>query len=95
VKPACPYEQCEPGWGAGFSVFESQPSKKGRIEKTADGEVIRWTGNQCYQILVSSNILHRGMNKCFANLDKAGARGDLFKHMKEVPLPEEKAMDVP
>jgi hypothetical protein len=95
VKPACPFEECEPGWGSGFSVFESQASKKGRIEKTPDGEVIRWSNNYCYQILVSSNEMHRGMTKCQAPLGKLAVRGDLFKHMKEAPPPEERAIDVP
>ena len=31
--PACPYERCEPGWGANSEIFESQHSKAGRIEK--------------------------------------------------------------
>jgi hypothetical protein len=95
VKPACPFEKCEPNWGADSSIFESQSTKKGRIEKTPDGEVIRWTSNRCYQILVTPNIMHRGMWKCFVPLGKSGARGDLFKHMKEVPPPEERATDVP
>jgi hypothetical protein len=92
-KPKCPFEQCEPGWGAAPSVFPS--SKRGRIEKTADGEVIHWTSNNCYQILVTPNIFHRGMNKCVASLDKKSARGDLFDHMNDVPPPEERAFDVP
>jgi hypothetical protein len=92
-KPPCPFEQCEPGWGAGFSVFER--SKRGRIEKIADGEVIRWISNNCYQILVTPNILHRGMNKCVKYLDKQSARGDLFDHMNDVSPPEERGFDVP
>jgi hypothetical protein len=92
-KPACPFEQCEPGWGAGPSVFEH--SKRGRIEKTPDGEVIRWTSNHCYQVLVSPNEFHRSLNKCVKDLDKKAARGDLFDHMNDVPLPEEKGFDVP
>jgi hypothetical protein len=93
VKPPCPFEQCEPGWGAPPSVFER--SKRGRIEKTLDGEVIRWTSNHCYQILITPELLHRGMNKCVASLGKKQARGDLFDHMNDVPVPEERAVDVP
>ncbi len=52
VKPSCPFERCEPGWGAGPSVFDSTATKKGRVEQTVDGEVIRWTSNNCYQILI-------------------------------------------
>lgn len=95
TKPPCPFEKCEPNWGAGFSVFESQSSKKGRIEKTPDQEVIRWTSDHCYQILITPNLLHRGMTKCQMPLGKSAARGDLFKHMKEVPPPGDRATDVP
>ena len=92
-KQACPFEHCEPGWDGEFSVFES--SKAGRIEKAADDEVIRWISNRCYQILVSPNPMHKAMTKCVTPLDKAPARGDLFKHMHEAPPPPERATDVP
>lgn len=93
-KP-CPFEQCEPGWGRGFSIFEQDHTKAGRIEKTADGEVIRWKSNNCYQILISADPRHRGATKCFVYLQKRQARGDLFEHMREVPPPAERATDVP
>ena len=95
VKPPCPFEKCEPTWGADFSVFGDQSAKKGRIEKTPDGELIRWTSESCYQILITDNIMHRAMTKCIKPLRKDAARGDLFKHMRDVPPPEEKATDVP
>jgi hypothetical protein len=94
-RPACPFEKCEDGWGEGFSVFKDYESRKGRIEKVGDGEVIRWTSDRCYQILVTPNLLHRGMTRCIAPLDGKGPRGDLFKHMKELPLPADRATDVP
>jgi hypothetical protein len=94
-KPPCPFEKCEPGWGSAPSVFDSTATKKGRIEKTLDGEVIRWTSNRCYQILVTSNLLHRGMTRCVQPLGKKAARGDLFKHMNDVPPPEDRATEVP
>jgi hypothetical protein len=94
-KPPCPFEKCEPGWGAPPSVFDSTATKAGRIEKTADGEVIRWISNRCYQILVTPNILHRAMTRCVQPLGKKAARGDLFKHMKEPPPPADRATDVP
>ena len=95
VKPACPFEKCEPNWGTGFSIFQSQATKAGRIEKAPDGEVIRWTSDRCFQILVTPNLMHRGMTKCQMPLKKSGPRGDLFKHMKEAPPPEDRATDVP
>ncbi len=91
--PQCPFEACEPGWGAGPSVFES--NKAGRIEKTDDGETIRWTSNQCYQILVTHNLLHRGMSRCAVALEKRSARGDLFEHMKEAAPPGARPTGVP
>jgi hypothetical protein len=94
-KPACPFEKCEGNWGEGFSVFKDYGTKKGRIEKAGDGEVIRWTSERCYQILISPNIFHRGMTRCVVPLDKQSARGDLFKHMKDPPPPAERATDVP
>jgi hypothetical protein len=94
-KPACPFEKCEPTYGTGFSIFESQNTKAGRIEKTPDGEVIRWTSNRCFQILITPNLMHRGMTKCVMPLKKSAPRGDLFKHMNEVPPPAERATDVP
>jgi hypothetical protein len=95
AKPPCPFEKCEPNWRAGSSIFESENTKAGRIEKAADGEVIRWISNRCFQILVTPNLMHRGMTKCVTPLKKAAPRGDLFKHMKEAPPPEERATDVP
>jgi hypothetical protein len=94
-KPPCPFEKCEPGWGAAPSVFDSTATKAGRIEKTSDGEVIRWISNRCYQILVTPNIFHRAMTRCVQPLDKKAARGDLFKHMNDAPPPEDRATDVP
>lgn len=81
--------------GARVTVFKDYGTKKGRIEKAGDGEVIRWTSDHCYQILVTPNVLHRGMTRCVAPLDKKGPRGDLFKHMKEAPPPPDRATDVP
>jgi hypothetical protein len=102
LKPACPFERCEPNWGVDLGIFESQHTKRGRVEKipddtqkTPDGEVIRWINNHCYQILVTANKLHRNMWKCGAPLGKSAARGDLFKHMNESPPPQERATDVP
>jgi hypothetical protein len=57
--------------------------------------VIRWISNRCYQILVTSNVLHHGMTRCVQPLKKRAARGDLFKHMQDAPPPEERATDVP
>jgi len=94
-KPPCPFEKCEPGWGAPPSVFDSTATKAGRIEKTFDGEVIRWTSNRCYQILVTPNILHKAMTRCVVPLKKSAARGDLFKHMDPPPPPADRALDVP
>jgi len=94
-KPPCPFEKCEPGWGNAPSVFDSTATKAGRIEKTFDGEVIRWISNRCYQILVTPNILHRAMTRCVTPLKKSKPRGDLFKHMKEIPPPADRATDVP
>jgi hypothetical protein len=102
LRPACPFEKCEPNWGVDLGIFESQDTKRGRIEripddtqKTPDGEVIRWISNHCYQILVTANKLHRNMTKCGAPLGKSAARGDLFKHMNESPPPQDRATDVP
>lgn len=95
-KPPCPFEKCEGNWGEGFSVFKDHGTKKGRIEKTGDGEVIRWTSEHCYQTLITPNILHRAMTRCVLPLGKKGARGDLFRHMKEPPPPPpDRATDVP
>jgi hypothetical protein len=95
-KPPCPFEKCEPGWGNAPSVFDSTATKAGRIEKTFDGEVIRWISNRCYQILVTPEILHRAMTRCVTPLKKSKPRGDLFKHMKEAPPPPaDRATDVP
>lgn len=95
VKPPCPFEKCEPTWGADFSVFESRTAKAGRVEKNFEGELIRWTSEHCYQILATDNIMHKAMTKCQTPLRKDAVRGDLFKHMRDVPPPEEKATDVP
>jgi hypothetical protein len=95
VKPPCPFIECEPTWGSGFSVFESQSSKKGRVEKNTTGETIRWINDRCYQYLVTANVFHKAMIKCERPLAKDQARGDLFKHMREVPPPEDKETDVP
>jgi hypothetical protein len=109
LTPACPFEKCEPNWGADFDIFESQHTKRGRIEKipddiqrtpdgtqkTPEGEVILWINNWCYETLVTGNKLHRGAPKCFVPLGKRAALGDLFKHMNESPAPEERATDIP
>lgn len=95
VKPPCPFEQCEPTWGADFSVFADQGAKKGRIEKNTEGETIRWINEYCYQILITPQIMHNAMTMCKQPLKRNAARGDLFKHMRDVPPPEEKATDVP
>jgi hypothetical protein len=95
--PACPFERCEPGWGADLGILESQRSKAGRIEKvpsnmpiTSDGslditgsDVVLWINNWCYSVLVSADRLRRGGIKCVAALGKTPARGDLFDHMHE------------
>jgi hypothetical protein len=95
AKPPCPFEKCEPGWGAAPSVFDSTASKAGRTEKAPNGEVIRWISNRCYQILVTPDIFHRGMTRCVQFLGKKQARGDLFKHMNDDPPAEDRATDVP
>jgi hypothetical protein len=95
VKPPCPFIECEPTWGSGFSVFESQAAKKGRVEKNTTGETIRWINDRCYQYLVTENVFHKAMIKCERPLAKDQSRGDLFKHLREVPPPEEKETDVP
>jgi len=100
--PACPFERCEPGWGANLGVFESQHSKAGRIEKipsdmpiTSDGslditgsDVVLWINNWCYSVLVSADRLRRGEIKCVPRLGKTPARGDLFDHMHEGQPPK-------
>jgi hypothetical protein len=100
--PACPFERCEPGWGANLGIFESQHSKAGRIEKmpgnmpmTSDGslditgsDLVLWINSWCYSVLVSADRLHRGGIKCVVPLGKTPARGDLFDHMKEGQPPK-------
>jgi hypothetical protein len=95
--PTCPFERCEPGWGANPGVFASPHSKAGRIEKipgnspiTSAGsldmtgdETILWINNWCYSVVVSGDRLRRGQTKCVAPLGKIPARGDLFDHMHE------------
>jgi hypothetical protein len=107
--PACPFERCEPGWGANSGIFESQHSKAGRIEKipsnltmTSDGslditgdEMILWINNWCYSVLVSADRLRRGEIKCVAPLGKTPARGDLFDHMNEGQPPKSHDTDAP
>jgi hypothetical protein len=109
VKPACPFEKCEPNWGSSSSIFKSQHSKGGRIEKipndmqrtlqgspkTTNSEVVHWFNNWCYQILVSEDRSRRGRIWCGVPLRKKTARGDLFDHMNESPPPEPRATDVP
>ena len=109
VAPACVFEKCEPNWGSDSSIFESQHSKAGRIEKipddmqttlqghkkTIDYEVVHWFNNWCYQILVSADRSRRGMIWCGAALGKTTARGDLLDHINESPPPEQRATDVP
>ena len=107
--PACPFERCEPGWGANSGVFESQHSKAGRIEKipidmpmTSDGslditgtDLVLWINNWCYSVLVSADRLRRGEIKCVAPLGKTSARGDLFDHMNEGQPPKSHDTDAP
>jgi hypothetical protein len=107
--PACPFERCEPGWGANLGVFESQHSKAGRIEKvpgntpmTIDGslditgsDTVLWINNWCYSVLVSADRLRRGGIKCVAPLGKTPARGDLFDHMNEGQPPKSHDTEVP
>ena len=107
--PACPFERCEPGWGANLGIFESQRSKAGRIEKvpsnmpiTSDGslditgsDVVLWINNWCYSVLVSADRLHRGETKCVVPLGKTPARGDLFDHMHEGQPPKSHDTDAP
>ena len=102
VTPACPFERCEPGWGANAGIFESQHSKAGRIEKiagdrpiTSDGslditgdDVVLWVNNWCYSVLASADYSRRGEIKCVAPFGKTPARGDLFDHMKEGQTPK-------
>ena len=109
VTPVCPFEKCEPNWGSNSSIFESQHSKGGRIEKipddrqrtlqgspkTTNSEVVHWFNNWCYQILVSEDRSRRGMIWCRALLGKTAARGDLFDHMNESSPPGQRATDVP
>jgi hypothetical protein len=109
VTPACPFEKCEPNWGSNSSIFESQHSKGGRIEKIPDdrqrtlqgrpkttgSEVVHWFNNWCYQVLVSEDRSRRGMIWCGVPLGKTAARGDLLDHMNEIPPPEQRATDVP
>jgi hypothetical protein len=109
VTPACVFEKCEPNWGSDSSIFKSQHSKGGRIEKIPrdaqrtlqglqkipDGEVVHWFNNWCYQILVSADRSRRGMIWCGVPLGKTTARGDLLDHMNESPPPEQRATDVP
>lgn len=92
-KRTCPFEQCEPGWDAPPSIFPH--TKTGRVEKSAQGEVIRWISDNCYQILITDNIMHRAMTMCQKALEKDQARGDLFDHMRDAPPPVERALDVP
>jgi hypothetical protein len=92
-KLTCPFERCEPGWDSPPGIFPH--SKAGRVEKSSDGEVIRWTSERCYQTLVSNDIFHRAMTRCQVPFEKSKARGDLFDHMRDVPPPTEKALDVP
>jgi len=100
--PACPFERCEPGWGANLGIFESQHSKAGRIEQTPnnmpmtyDGrlditgsDLVQWINNWCYSVLVSADHLRQGEIKCVAPLGKTPARGDLFDHMHEGQPPK-------
>jgi hypothetical protein len=109
VTPACVFEKCEPNWGSDSSIFESQHSKGGRIEKiphdaqrtlqgrqkTPDGEIVHWFNNWCYQILVSADRSRRSMIWCGVPLGKTTARSDLLDHMNESPPPEQLATDVP
>jgi hypothetical protein len=106
---ACPFERCEPGWGANLGIFESQHSKAGRIENmpgnmpmTSDGslditgsDVVLWINNWCYSVLVSADRSHRGEIKCVVPLGKNPARGDLFDRMKEGQPPKSHDTDAP
>ena len=109
-KPACPYEQCEPGWGEDLGIFKpSLHSKAGRIEKipsskpiTSDGslditgsELVLWINNRCYSVLVSADPLRRGEITCVGSLGKTPARGDLFDHMHEGQPPKSHDTDAP
>ena len=109
-KPACPYEQCEPGWGENLGIFKpSLHSKAGRIEKipndmpmTSDGslnitgdEMIQWINNWCYNIVVSPDPQRRRMRRCVVPLGKTAARGDLFDHMNESRPPQSHDTDAP
>ena len=107
--PACPFERCEPGWGANLGVFESQHSKAGRIETlpsnrpiTSDGaldvtgnQVIQWINNWCYNVLIAADRLSRGATRCVFPLAKTPARGDLFDHMNEGQPPRSHDTDAP
>jgi hypothetical protein len=109
-KPACPYEQCEPGWGENLGIFKpSLHSKAGRIEKipndmpmTSDGslnitgdEMIQWINSWCYNIVVSPDPQRRRMRRCVVPLGKTAARGDLFDHMNESRPPQSHDTDAP
>jgi len=109
-KPACPYEQCEPGWGEDLGIFKpSLHSKAGRIEKipsskpiTSDGslditgsELVLWINNRCYSVLVSADPLRRGEITCVGSLGKTPAQGDLFDHMHEGQPPKSHDTDAP
>lgn len=107
--PACPYEECEPDWKPDVGMFESQHSRRGRIQKipdtmqnppgspqnTPEGEVIRWINSWCYFTLVTANPLHRRLIRCAVPIGKEVPRGDLFKNMGENPSLESRATDVP
>jgi hypothetical protein len=107
--PACPFERCEPGWGANLGIFESQHSKAGRIETTpsnmpitSDGrlditgsDLVLWINNWCYSVLVSADRLRRGELKCVVPLGKTPARGDLFDHMNEGQPPKSHDTEAP
>ena len=109
-KPACPYVECERGWGENLGIFKpSLHSKAGRIEKmphdvlmTSDGslnitgdETIQWINNWCYDIVVSPDPQRRGMYKCVVPLGKTAARGDLFDHTNESRPPQSHDTDAP
>jgi hypothetical protein len=107
--PACPFERCEPGWGAHLGIFKSQRSKAGRIEqipddmptnlhgssKTKGSQVVRWLNNWCYVILVTEDRARRNMPMCFFPLGESAARGDLFDPMYESPPPRSHDNDLP
>jgi hypothetical protein len=44
---------------------------------------------------VTPDIFHNGMTSGVQPLRKQAARGDLFKHMQEVPPPADRPTDVP